>query len=104
MKLRKFGRIAVEFPASLSALTFRGTGIVLDISLTGCRIQSQMAIKKDDLLGLLIEVPGCDKPLYVNQAGVRWTSNEEFGLEFRQMELNDRQWLHELVERNSRPG
>ena len=103
MKLRKHGRIAVEFSASLSALTFRGTGIISNISLGGCRVQSQLAIRKDDLLGLLIEVPGYDKPLYINQATIRWASNEEFGLEFMQMELNDRQRLHELVERNSRP-
>ncbi len=101
MTLRNYGRIPVEFAASLSALTFRGTGLVLDISLTGCRVQSEMAIKKDDHLGLLIELPGNDQPLYVNQAVIRWVSNEEFGLEFLQMELNDRQRLHEVVQKKA---
>ena len=100
MKLRKHGRIAVEFSASLSALTFRGTGIVLDISVAGCRIESQLAVKKDYHLGLLIQVPGYDIPLHI-QASIRWTNNEEFGMEFLQMELNDRQRLYELVEKMS---
>jgi hypothetical protein len=102
MKLRKYGRIAVELPASLSGVASRGQGVILDISLTGCRVQSQLAVKKDDRLGLLIEVPGYDHPLYINQAAIRWTNNEEFGIEFIQMELNDRQRLHEVVEKNAR--
>ena len=76
----------------------------MDISPSGCRVQSELAIKKDDLLALLIEVPGYDKRLYINQAAIRWASDEEFGLEFIQIELNDRQRLNELVERNSRPA
>ena len=99
MKLRKRGRIPVEFPASLSALTFRSTGIISNISLTGCRVESQMAVKKDDHLALLVELRGHEKPLYVTQAAIKWVNNEEFGLEFIQMELNERQRLYEIVEK-----
>jgi PilZ domain len=103
MKLRKYGRIAVELPASLTAVSSRGQGIVVDISLTGCRVHSQLAVKKNDSIGLLIDVPGHDKPLYINQAAIRWASNEEFGIEFIQMELSERQRLHEVVAKNAGP-
>jgi PilZ domain len=103
MKLRKYGRIAVELPASLTAVSSRGQGIVVDISLAGCRVHSQLAVKKNDSIGLLIDVPGHDKPLYINQAAIRWASNEEFGIEFIQMELSERQRLHEVVAKNAGP-
>jgi hypothetical protein len=48
-------------------------------------------------------VPGHDKPLYINQAAIRWANNEEFGIEFIQMELSDRQRLHEVVAKNAGP-
>jgi len=103
MKLRKYGRIAVELPASLTAVSSRGQGIIVDISLTGCRVHSQLAVKKNESIGLLIEVPGHDKPLYINQAAIRWANNQEFGIEFIQMELSDRQRLHEVVAKNAGP-
>jgi hypothetical protein len=101
MKLRKYGRIAVELPASFSGASFRAPGIIVDISLTGCRVHSEMAVKKDDSLGVLIDVPGYDNPLYISRAIIRWANVREFGLEFIQMELNDRQRLHEVVQRNA---
>jgi hypothetical protein len=102
MKLRKYGRVAVELPASFSGASFRAPGVIVDISLTGCRVSSEVTVKKDDYLGVLIDVPGYDNPLYISQAIIRWASARgEFGLEFVQMELNDRQKLHEVVQRNA---
>ena len=103
MKLRKYGRIAVELFVLLIVVSSRGQGIIVDISLTGCRVHSQLAVKKNESIGLLIEVPGHDKPLYINQAAIRWANNQEFGIEFIQMELSDRQRLHEVVAKNAGP-
>lgn len=102
MTLRKYGRVAVEFPVSLSLAFCRAEGVLLDISLTGCRVKSELEVEKNDRLGLLILVPGYDNPLYINQASIRWANNEEFGMEFLEMELTDRQRLHEVVEKSAR--
>jgi hypothetical protein len=104
MKLRKYGRIAVEFPASLSGASFRAQGLIVDISLSGCRVQSALAVKKDERLGVLIDVPGYDHPLYISQAAIRWAHADEFGMEFLEMELPDRQKLHEVVRKSADPG
>ena len=101
MKLRKYGRIAVELAASFSGASFRAPGVIVDISLTGCRVQSELSVQKNDALGVLIDVPGWDNPLYISQAIIRWANAPEFGLEFIQMELTDRQRLHEVVQRNA---
>jgi hypothetical protein len=57
-------------------------------------------MKKNERLGVLIDVPGYDHPLYISQAAIRWASAEEFGMEFLEMELPDRQKLHEVVSRS----
>jgi hypothetical protein len=98
MKLRRYGRIAVEFSASFSGASSRAQGMVLDISLTGCRGNSNLAVKKDDCIGVLINVPGHETPIYVSQAAVKWAKAQEFGMEFLHMELSDRQRLLELVQ------
>jgi hypothetical protein len=104
MTLRKYGRIAVEYPVSLSGASFRAQGVIVDISLSGCRIHSNVVVKKDDALGVLIDVPGFDTPLYISQAAIRWASPKEFGLEFIHMELNDRRRLHELLQKHAGPS
>lgn len=101
MKLRKYGRIAVELAASFSGASFRAPGIIVDISLTGCRVHSELSAQKDESLGVLIDVPGYDHPLYISRAIIRWANAPEFGLEFLQMELTDRQRLHEVVQKNA---
>ena len=101
MRLRRYGRIAVELSASISGGSSRAQGVILDISLTGCRAQSSLAVKKDDFVGVLIDVPGYENPIYVTQAAIKWANAQEFGMEFLQMELNDRQRLQEIVQKQA---
>jgi hypothetical protein len=42
---RKYRRIAAEFTASLSALTFRSTGVILNMSPTECVFMAAAAIR-----------------------------------------------------------
>jgi hypothetical protein len=54
-------------------------------------------IEKDDCLGVLIDIPKYDRPLYVSRAEVRWSDGQNFGMEFIQMEMEDQQRLGETV-------
>jgi hypothetical protein len=102
MKLRRYGRIAVELSALISGGSSRAQGVILDISLTGCRAQSKLAVQKDDFVGLLIDVPGYEHPIYITRAAIKWANEQEFGVEFVAMELPDRQRLQEVVQNH--PG
>ena len=101
MKLRRYGRIAVELSASISGGCSRAQGIIIDISLTGCRARSALAVNKDDCVGVLIHVPGHDNPIYITRAAIKWTNAQEFGMQFLEMELSDRQRLQETVQNQS---
>ena len=48
-------------------------------------------------LGVLIDIPKYDRPLYVSLAEVRWSDGEDFGMEFIQMEMEDQQRLGETI-------
>lgn len=54
-------------------------------------------IKKDDCLGVLIDIPKYDRPLYVSRAEVRWSGGQVFGMEFIQIEMEDQQRLGETI-------
>jgi hypothetical protein len=75
----------------------RASGIILDLSPSGCRARSDNPSSIGECLRVLIDVPRYETPLHVMRAVVRWAKGQEFGMEFIQMELDDEQRLNQLV-------
>lgn len=98
MNSRKHTRYRVEYVGVFSGERISAQGVILDLSSAGCRARSEDTFKKDELLGVLIDVPRYKHPLYVTFAVVRWSNGREFGMEFTQMEPEDQQRLHQLIE------
>ena len=97
MDQRKHDRVRVEYLASLSGSSYRAKGTIRNLSVGGCRIRTTFMIKKDDCLGVLIDIPKYDRPLYVSRAEVRWSGGQDFGMEFIQIEMEDQQRLGETI-------
>ena len=98
MERRHCDRVAAEYSVSFSAeWLMRGQGVILELSVAGCRARSTFAIKKDDRVSVLINVPRYENPLHISLAAVRWAKIEEFGLEFLQVEPDDRRRLLDLL-------
>lgn len=57
-------------------------GLMMDLSLHGCRIRSTSPVFIGMPLRLLIEVPEKESPICVERAAVRWVRGQQFGLEF----------------------
>ena len=93
MEQRRHERVRVELPASFSGSSSRAEGTILNLSVMGCRARSPFVVKKDDSLGVLIDLPRYERPLYVSRAWVRWSEGRDFGMEFIEMELEDQQRL-----------
>jgi CheY-like chemotaxis protein len=74
-----------------------GHGIVSDLSLGGCHIQSPCVVRPDTYLTVLLTLPDIVQPLKINVAVVRWTRPGVFGLEFRYLELPVRERLARYV-------
>lgn len=97
MMTRKNARYRVEYSASFSGERISAQGVILDLSLGGCRARSADEFTKGEFLGVLIDVPRYETPLHVILAAVRWSKGEEFGIEFIRMAPEEQQRLREWV-------
>ncbi|MBH0201337.1 MAG: PilZ domain-containing protein [Nitrospira sp.] len=91
-------RIAVQFQAMVSgSVESEGTGIILDLSRNGCRLESQLLMLPGLSLELRIAVPGLEWALKVDGADVQWANEDLAGLAFVRIRETERQRLSELV-------
>ena len=91
-------RIRVQFRITFSATpTLEGTGIILDLSAGGCRVESPLLLTSGVTLELRIHVPDLAWPVMVEAATVQWVSDQSFGLAFLRMKDPERQRLDQLI-------
>lgn len=98
MERRKHPRFSVTLPASFSGHTVKGTGQALDLSMAGCRIESDRCPKNSDYLEVILRLPDPEPPLTIESAVVRWTRDRVFGLEFLYLSSEATTRLGRLIE------
>lgn len=76
---------------------FEGEAALLDISASGCRASSSIPLQTGMILRLSLFLPDHQWPLRINQAIVRWIESREFGLEFVDITMAQRERLRTLV-------
>ena len=82
---RKHPRYLVHFKSLLSPDGVRlEEGLVLDLSLGGCRLMSDIHVLPGTPLELNIR-PDQHAPIYVPRAVIRWERDSHFGLEFNEV-------------------
>ena len=82
---RKHPRHPVYFKSIFSTDGVRiEDGVVLDLSLGGCRMTSTIPIPSGTPMELHIR-PDQHSPVYVSRAIVRWVENSTFGVEFNEL-------------------
>jgi hypothetical protein len=82
---RKHQRYLVRFKSIFSTDGVRlETGLVLDLSLGGCRLMSAIHVAS----GIPIEIhirPDQHSPIYIPSAVVRWIGGSAFGVQFKEL-------------------
>lgn len=78
-------RFTTQFRSTFSAKHQEGQGRTLDVSLGGCKVESEMMVAQGDTLECRLHVPGFDWPLRIDEATVRWVRGSTFGIEFTRM-------------------
>jgi hypothetical protein len=96
---RRHVRYPVEYAGSFSAKDVQTNGMILNLSIAGCRALSDIPLSASEL-GVRIEVPRHQNPLEILVATVRWTRGAEFGVEFLRMEPDQERRLRELIQEN----
>ena len=95
---RAMPRLRVQFRTTFSGSTMlEGTGVMLDLSTGGCRIQSPFIMVPGFSVELRIHVPDLDWPLMIDAASVQWVSGETFGLAFIRIRDTERQRLGQVI-------
>ncbi|HMS85637.1 MAG TPA: PilZ domain-containing protein [Nitrospira sp.] len=81
---------------------FEGEATILDVSTNGCRAETMMELQIGMTLKLSLFLPDFKWPLRVDQAIVRWIEGKQFGLEFTEIRLAQRERLRNLIIKTKR--
>lgn len=76
---------------------FEGEAQLLDISTNGCRASSSVEVAAGMVLKLSLFLSDHKWPLRIDQAVVRWIDGRQFGLEFTNIRLAQRERLRNLI-------
>jgi hypothetical protein len=94
---RKQVRFTVQFRSTFSANQQEGEGRTVDLSLGGCKIESNAPVVAGTKYEMRLYVPGFDWPLRIEEAYVRWTKVGVFGVEFMGVRPEEQTKLRTLV-------
>lgn len=97
MQVRCSPRVPVHYPANVHSDSGPGEAILFDLSATGCRIQSTIALTPGNYLALDIAASETAPPLAVEVSIVRWCRDNQIGVEFLRYAQGDRERVSNLV-------
>jgi hypothetical protein len=92
--------LIVQWPLLYANKELVGQGTLTKISHRGCEVTGTMPVASGMVLQLWISPGHREDALYVREARVLWSRANEFGLELRQVDAADHEWLmRRLTER-----
>ncbi len=103
MRLRSSPRKHVRYSASVHTDNGAADGILFDLSVTGCRMQSTVSLAPGTYLALHIEAGTTEAPLDVEVSVIRWHKDNQFGIEFLRYAQGDRERVTDLLEGRETP-
>ena len=99
MDLRKSFRFHVHFHSSFFSVGMvGGEGDVIDLSVSGCRIESVTDVQPGVSLEVRMVTTDQEAPIRIQRAIVRWKKGRQFGVEFMTMGAEEWARLKHIVE------
>ncbi|MCC6140555.1 MAG: PilZ domain-containing protein [Nitrospira sp.] len=95
---RQCPRFDVNFESTFASDTLAGQGTILNLSMGGCSIESNIALPTQSLVDLQVQLPDSPKPLQLEGSTVRWVRGNTFGLEFHALSEPDTIRLQQLLQ------
>ena len=97
-KQRDMRRFHVTYPTTMSGpQKTEETGVMLDLSAGGCRMESSLTVARGQLLELRVAIPGLESSLIIDGARVQWVSRQVLGLAFVRIGRTERQRLDRII-------
>jgi c-di-GMP-binding flagellar brake protein YcgR len=108
IELRQHPRIAAPSGALLSFkrlvvpvqfnLDTEGDGALINLSLGGCQLRSDVALNVSERYNLILQVFSESAPMIVEAAIVRWARDNNYGVKFTSLPPASEERLHELLQ------
>ena len=95
--LRQYERIGVRFPVIFSSPRTTGKGIITDVSVADCALESTLPLKQGDFLKLELHPKAGRPPIIVEKAVIRSIRKSTVGLQFIDVSDADQARLNRLV-------
>ena len=96
---RKVPRFRVQFRSSFATEhAVEGEGTVTDLSIGGCKVESDTTVLAGSYLELRIYAPGLDEPMRIEEALVIWLREREFGVKFVRIPPEEQKRLSQVVQ------
>jgi hypothetical protein len=95
--LRSSSRAAVTYPVRLSSDSMTGEGTMINLSVPGCAIETDLPVQPGEYLELLVMAPDQARPLAVGLAKVRWAMQQKVGIEFIRVRRDDQCRIQRLI-------
>ena len=83
MPMRKHDRVHVQGRVEYRTAWGRGEGMLIDLTLQGCRIKGAHSFSCGIRVWLQIWLPDQAQPVNAEQAVVRWVKDDQFGVSFQ---------------------
>ena len=83
---RRYARAAVSVQTSFHGTEVAGQGRVVDLSIKGCAVESDIEIQPNSVISLALDVYANRVPITVRRGLVQYREGRRCGIEFLQME------------------
>lgn len=95
--LRQYERIGVRFPVLFSSTKTTGKGIITDVSVADCALESTLPLKQGESLKLELYPKAGRPPIIVEKALIRSIRKSTVGVQFIEVSEADQARLNRLV-------
>lgn len=90
-------RFTTQFRSTFSGGPNEGNGRTLDLSIGGCKIESETAVGKGDKFECRLHIPDLDWPIIIDEAIVRWVEGKTFGLAFTRIRSGEQDKIAVII-------
>lgn len=92
-------RFTTQFRSTFSGGRNEGNGRTLDLSIGGCKIESDTIVGQGEKFECRLHIPDLDWPIMIDEATIRWIDGKTFGLAFTRIRAEEQAKIADLISR-----
>lgn len=94
----------VDYPVQFTGDEGSGYGTVMNLTLAGGEVDSQIQLPIGARVRLHVQPPGARSPIIITLAIVRWKQGDRFGIEFVRFEGTAKDQLKDMLNQREGPA